>query len=83
LEDNTMHAANFATKTPATKTPATETPPTAPAPHAPDPANRGAAIGHEADIGSGEKTPAERETEEMIKEIPPLASSKGSTPAPR
>jgi hypothetical protein len=28
---------------------------------------------NEADIGSGEKTPAERETDEMIKQIPPLA----------
>lgn len=27
---------------------------------------------HEDDIGSGEKTPAERETEEMIRQIPPL-----------
>ncbi len=28
----------------------------------------------EADIGSGEKTAAERETEELIKQIPPLES---------
>jgi hypothetical protein len=26
----------------------------------------------EADIGSGEKTPAQKETEEMIRQIPPL-----------
>ncbi|MES2760007.1 MAG: hypothetical protein V4693_21755 [Pseudomonadota bacterium] len=26
----------------------------------------------EADIGSGEKTPAQQETEEMIRQIPPL-----------
>ena len=37
-----------------------------------DPANKGGAILHEDDIGSGEKTPGEKETEEMIKEIPPL-----------
>jgi hypothetical protein len=29
----------------------------------------------EADIGSGEKTPAQRETEEMIRQIPPLPAS--------
>ncbi|MFC5480967.1 hypothetical protein [Massilia suwonensis] len=40
-----------------------------------DPAAKGGAILHEDDIGSGEKTPAEKETEEMIKEIPPLKSS--------
>ncbi|MDB5960166.1 MAG: hypothetical protein JWP59_1460 [Massilia sp.] len=28
----------------------------------------------EADIGSGEKTPAQKETEEMIRQIPPLQS---------
>ena len=31
---------------------------------------------HEADIGSGEKTPAQHETEEMIRQIPPLPSDK-------
>jgi len=39
-----------------------------------DPAAKGGAILHEDDIGSGEKTPGEQETEEMIKEIPPLKS---------
>lgn len=29
----------------------------------------------EADIGSGEKTPAQRETEELIRQIPPLPAS--------
>ncbi|HEU4376843.1 MAG TPA: hypothetical protein VFS02_25325 [Telluria sp.] len=29
----------------------------------------------EADIGSGEKTPAQQETEEMIRQIPPLPPS--------
>lgn len=41
----------------------------------------------EADIGSGEKTPAQHETDELIREIPPLPPSsepqeKGDT-APR
>lgn len=39
-----------------------------------DPAAKGGAILHEDDIGSGEKTPGEKETEEMIREIPPLQS---------
>jgi len=39
-----------------------------------DPAATGGAILHEDDIGSGEKTPGEKETEEMIKEIPRLKS---------
>ena len=30
----------------------------------------------EADIGSGEKTPAQKETEEMIRQIPPLPADK-------
>lgn len=37
----------------------------------PDPA-RARAMMDEADIGSGEKTPAQEETEEMIRQIPPL-----------
>ena len=40
--------------------------------HKHDPAASGRAFLDEGDIGSGEKTPAQRETEEMIKEIPPL-----------
>ena len=43
-----------------------------------DPAVNGGAILHEDDIGSGEKTPAEKETDEMIKEIPPLNGTDGS-----
>ena len=43
-----------------------------------DPAANGGAILHEDDIGSGEKTPAEKETDEMIKEIPPLNGTDGS-----
>lgn len=37
-----------------------------------DPGVKGAPILHEADIGSGERTPAQHETDQMIKEIPPL-----------
>jgi hypothetical protein len=37
-----------------------------------DPAANAKPILDEADIGSGEKTPAQRETEEMIRQIPPL-----------
>ena len=44
----------------------------------PDPANARAIL-DEADIGSGEKTPAQKETEEMIRQIPPLP--KGDKPA--
>jgi hypothetical protein len=37
-----------------------------------DPAHKGRPFMEEADIGSGEKTPAQMETEEMIRQIPPL-----------
>lgn len=37
-----------------------------------DPAASGRAYMDEGDIGSGEKTPGQQETDEMIKEIPPL-----------
>lgn len=40
--------------------------------HPHDPAASGGAFMDEGDIGSGEKTPAQKETEEMMKEIPPL-----------
>jgi len=43
-----------------------------------DPAAKGPNVLHEADIGSGEKSPAELETEEMIREIPPLPPSGGA-----
>lgn len=36
--------------------------------------NSGNRIWDEADIGSGEKTAGQRETEEMIRQIPPLES---------
>ncbi len=42
-----------------------------------DPAAKGPNVFHEADIGSGEKSPGELETEEMIREIPPLPPSGG------
>jgi len=41
----------------------------------------------EADIGSGEKTPGQKETEEIIRQIPPLPPSEsppaGGTGKPR
>ncbi|QNA88642.1 hypothetical protein G4G28_09330 [Massilia sp. Dwa41.01b] len=37
-----------------------------------DPAAGSRPYMEEGDIGSGEKTPGQKETEEMIKEIPPL-----------
>lgn len=44
----------------------------------------------EADIGSGEKTPGEQDTDEQIRQIPPLpepgvkpSSAAASVPAPR
>jgi len=46
----------------------------------PDPGAKGPAIMHEADIGSGERSPAQHETDQMIKEIPPLPPG-GSQPS--
>lgn len=40
--------------------------------HRTDPANKGRPYLEEVDIGSGEKSPGELETEEMIRQIPPL-----------
>lgn len=37
-----------------------------------EPGAQAPGLPHEADIGSGEKTPGEHETDEMIKAIPPL-----------
>jgi hypothetical protein len=49
-----------------------------------DPAAKGANVFHEADIGSGEKSPGELETEEMIRQIPPLPpSGSQGTPEPQ
>ena len=46
--------------------------------HAPksDPARGAEHMTDEADIGSGERTPAQRETDEHIKSIPPLPHDK-------
>lgn len=40
-----------------------------------DPKNKGRAMYDEADIGSGEKSPGQHETDEMIRGIPPLPPS--------
>jgi hypothetical protein len=37
-----------------------------------DPENKGRAIFDEADIGSGERSPGQHDTEQMIREIPAL-----------
>jgi len=42
-----------------------------------DPAEKAPSILHEADIGSGERTPAQQETDRLIKEIPPLQPGGG------
>ena len=43
-----------------------------------DPAINAPPMTEEADIGSGEKSPGHAETEEMIRQIPPLPASEGS-----
>jgi hypothetical protein len=43
----------------------------------PDPGAKGPPMMHEGDIGSGEITPGQHETNEMIKEIPPLPRTGG------
>ena len=53
--------------------------------HKVDPAATGRPLFDEADIGSGEKSPGQVETEEMIRQIPPLPASgeqKDGTPSP-
>ena len=42
--------------------------------HKPDPGVKGSGMLHEADVGSGERTPAQHETDQMIREIPPRGS---------
>lgn len=44
-------------------------------PDSADPGARAPGMPHEADIGSGEKTPGEHDTEEVIRSIPPLPES--------
>ncbi len=46
----------------------------------PDPADAHALL-DEADIGSGEKTPAQLETEKMIRDIPPLPQDQSDNDA--
>lgn len=48
-----------------------------------DPKNKGRVIYEEADIGSGEKSPGQHETDEMIREIPPLPANRQSDAAGR
>lgn len=48
----------------------------------PDPAHPRALL-DEADIGSGEKTPGQLETEEIIRAIPPLPPAASERPAER
>jgi hypothetical protein len=43
-----------------------------PSKHPTDPGYKGRPYMEEVDIGSGEKTPAQHETDEMIRQIPPL-----------
>lgn len=42
-----------------------------------DPGVEAPPILHEDDIGSGERSPGQHETDEMIKEIPPLSNKQG------
>jgi hypothetical protein len=44
-----------------------------------EPAAQAPGMLHEADIGSGEKTPGEKETDDMVKSVP--ATPKDQTPA--
>ena len=43
----------------------------------PDPGANAPANMHEADIGSGERSPAQHETDAMIREIPPRGNNQG------
>jgi len=43
----------------------------------PDPKNKGRAIFDEADIGSGERSPGQHDTEALIREIPGLPPETG------
>ena len=44
-------------------------------PHESDPSEKGRHMMNEPDIGSGEKTPGEQETDEQIRQIPPNRQS--------
>jgi len=55
--------------------------PNHPAPHnPPDDAEKGGHMMNEPDIGSGEKTPGEQETEEQIRQIAPARQSGSGQP---
>jgi len=41
-----------------------------------DPKNKGRTMFDEADIGSGERSPGQHDTDEMIRGIPPLPSNR-------
>lgn len=41
-----------------------------------DPKNKGRTMYDEADIGSGERSPGQQETEELIRGIPPLPANR-------
>ena len=49
-------------------------------PATPDQPNTAPPMQDEDDIGSGEKTPAEKETEELIRQIPPLPPAAPAKP---
>jgi len=51
--------------------------------HKPDPGVKGRPYLEECDIGSGERTPAQEETDRMIEEIPPLPQRQADTNAPQ
>jgi hypothetical protein len=44
----------------------------------PDPGANAPANMHEADIGSGERSPGQHETDDMIREIPPRGGNAGN-----
>jgi hypothetical protein len=44
----------------------------------PDPGASAPADMHEADIGSGERSPGQRETDDMIRDIPKRGSNEGN-----
>ena len=51
-------------------------------PNQPNQPNTAPPMLDEADIGSGEKNPGQQETEEIIRQIPPLPSADSPAPAP-
>jgi hypothetical protein len=47
----------------------------------PDPGASAPANLHEADIGSGERSPGQHETDDMIRDIPPRGANEGTNAA--